>query len=89
MIVTIVLSSWTKDSRPEKFDLALLTLITVGMALLSFTQILYHILANKGNIAYVCQKVKMVSKLHIDNFAESLIQFCAEGKLCRENQYLS
>jgi hypothetical protein len=36
-----------------------------------------------------CQKVKVVSKLHIDNFAESLIQFCAEGKLCRENQYLS
>ena len=36
-----------------------------------------------------CQKVKVVSKLHIDNFAESLIQFCAEGKLYRENQYLS
>ena len=89
MIVTTVLSSWTKDSRPEKFDLASLTLITVGMALLSFTQILYHILANKGNIEDVCQKVKVVSKLHIDNFAESLIQFCAEGKLCRENKYLS
>ena len=89
MIVTIVLSSWTKDSRPEKFDLASLTLITVGMALLSFAQILYHILANKGNIAHVCQKVKVVSKLHIENIAEIMVQFRAERKVCRENQHLS
>ena len=50
MIVTTVLSLWTKDRRPEKLDFASLTLITVGMALLLLTWILYQILDNKGNV---------------------------------------
>ena len=36
-----------------------------------------------------CQKVKVVSKLHIENLAEIMVQFRAERKLYRENQYLS
>ena len=38
MIVTTVLSLWTKDSRPEKFDFASFMFITVGMVILSFSR---------------------------------------------------
>lgn len=62
MIVTTVLSLWTKDSRPEKFDFASFMFITVGMVILSFSReeedagIIYHILANKDRMSTFISK---------------------------------
>ena len=44
---------------------------------------------DKRTPKYLCQKVKVVSKLHIEPQAANMVNYAAQGELCREIPFLS